>query len=61
MLVEPVLSGGLAQTLARETGIELVPIHAIGSVTGDELDKHGDYFGLMRDNLASLRLALECS
>ncbi len=61
VLVEPVLSGGPAQTLARETGIELVPIHAIGSVTEDELDAHGDYFGLMRDNLASLRLALECS
>ena len=61
VLVEPVLSGGLAQTLARETGIELIPIHAIGSVTEDELDAHGDYFGLMRDNLTSLRLALECS
>ena len=55
------LSDRLAQTIARETGIQLTAIHAIGSVTEDELDMHADYFGLMRDNLASLRLALECS
>ena len=61
VLVEPVLSDRLAQTIARETGIELTAIHAVGSVTEDELDMHGGYFGLMRDNLASLRLALECS
>ena len=61
LLVEPVRSDRLPQTIARETGIALVPIHAIGSVTEDELDTHGDYFGLMRDNLTSLRLALECS
>ncbi len=60
VLVEPVLSDRLAQTIARETGIELLPIHAIGSVTENELEAHGDYFGLMRDNLASLRTALEC-
>ena len=60
VLVEPVLSDRLAQTIARETGIELLAIHAIGSVTDNELEAHGDYFGLMRDNLASLRTALEC-
>ena len=55
VLVEPVLSDRLAQTIARETGIELLSIHAIGSVTKNELEAHGDYFGLMRDNLANLR------
>ena len=60
VLVEPVLSDRLAQTIARETGIELLAVHAIGSVTDNELEVHGDYFGLMRDNLASLRTALEC-
>jgi len=60
VLVEPVLSDRLAQTVARETGIELRAIHAIESVTANELEAHGDYFGLMRDNLAALRLALEC-
>ena len=60
VLVEPVLSDRLAQTVARETGIELRAIHAIESVTENELQAHGDYFGLMRDNLAALRIALEC-
>ncbi len=60
VLVEPVLSDRLAQTVARETGIELLTIHAIESVTPNELEAHGDYFGLMRDNLANLRIALEC-
>ena len=61
VLVEPVLAGTLEETVQRETGIELIPIHAIESVTQDELDAHDDYFGLMRDNLASLKLALECA
>lgn len=60
VMVEPVLSDRLAQTVARETGIELLSIHAIESVTENELEAHGDYFGLMRDNLANLRIALEC-
>ena len=61
VLVEPVLAGGLEETIQRETGIQLIPFHAIGSVTSDELEAHGDYFGLMRDNLAALKLALECA
>lgn len=61
VMVEPVLSEGLAQTVARENDVELIPIHAIGSVTEAELEEFGDYFGLMRNNLASLGKALECS
>ena len=61
VLVEPVLSQTLVETVARETGTELLPITPIESVTPEELEAHGDYLGLMRNNLASLRLALECS
>ena len=61
VLVEPVLAGTLEETIQRETGIELIPIHAIESVTLAELEAHDDYFGLMRDNLASLKLSLECA
>ena len=61
VLVEPIVGDRLAQTVRRETGVELAPIHAIESVTQSEFDEHGDYMGLMRDNLASLRLALECA
>ena len=61
VMVEPVLSDQLTQALAREHDIELIAIHAIESVTQAELDAHNDYFGLMRDNLANLVLALDCA
>ena len=61
VLLEPVLSGANEKALADETGAGIYQIHAIESVTQTELDEHGDYFGLMRDNLNSLRIAMECS
>lgn len=61
VLVEPVLSGSHEQTLARETGAGIYPIHPMDGITQAELDEHGDYFGMMRDNLNSLRAAMECS
>ena len=61
VMVEPVLSDQLTRALAREHDIELIAIHAIESVTQAELDAHDDYFGLMRDNLANLALALDCA
>ena len=61
VLVEPVLSGANEQVLADETGAGIYMIHPMDGVTQDELDEHGDYFGLMRDNLNSLRAAMECS
>ena len=61
VLVEPVLSGSNEQVLADETGAGIYMIHPMDGVTQDELDEHGDYFGLMRDNLNSLRAAMECS
>ena len=61
VLVEPVLSGSNEQVLADETGAGIYKIHPMDGVTLDELDEHGDYFGLMRDNLNSLRAAMGCS
>ncbi|WP_419936922.1 metal ABC transporter solute-binding protein, Zn/Mn family [Candidatus Palauibacter sp.] len=61
VLLEPVLSGANEKALADETGAGIYQIHAIESVTQTELDEHGDYLGLMRDNLNSLRIAMECS
>ena len=61
VLVEPALSGANESALAQEAGIGQLPIHAIGSVTPGELERHGDYIGLMRDTLASLRVAMECA
>jgi zinc transport system substrate-binding protein len=61
VLVEPTLSSRLAQTVAAESGLELLPIHQLESATSEELAEHGDYLGLMRANLASLQVALECA
>ena len=60
ILVEPALGTRLADAVRRETGVELLPIHQIESVTPAELSEHGDYLGLMEDNLRSLSTALEC-
>ena len=61
VLIEPVLSGSNEQVLASETGAGIYEIHPMDGVTLDELAEHGDYFGLMRDNLNSLRAAMDCS
>ena len=61
VLVEPVLSGSNEQVLADETGAGIYMIHPMDGVTQAELDEFGDYFGLMRDNLNSLRAAMDCS
>ena len=61
VLVEPVLSGSNEQVLADETGAGIYMIHPMDGVTQAELDEFGDYFGLMRDNLNSLRAAMGCS
>ena len=61
VLVEPVLSGSHEEVLAGETGAGIYMIHPMDGVTQDELDEFGDYFGMMRDNLNSLRAAMQCS
>jgi zinc transport system substrate-binding protein len=61
VLAEPALPLRLAETVAAESGLAILPIHQMESVTRDELAAHGDYLGLMRANLASLVTALECT
>ena len=61
VLVEPVLSGSNERVLADETGAGIYQIHPMDGITLDELAEFGDYFGLMRDNLNSLRAAMDCS
>ena len=61
VLVEPSLSSRIAETLAAETSLELLPIHQLGSVTLSELADSNDYLGLMRANIDSLTTALGCA
>lgn len=61
ILVEFGTNRRLAETTAQETGAALLVAHPMGSVVEAELSGVGDYMALMLNNLASLRVALECS
>ncbi|MBM3934143.1 MAG: hypothetical protein FJ319_07560 [SAR202 cluster bacterium] len=61
VLVEPILSQRLAQTVAKEVNATLLPLHPIESVTLDESRSGETYFTLMDKNLTSLKQALGCS
>lgn len=58
---EPLVSSKLAETVAREAGVETAVLNPLEGLTDDELDDGADYFSIMRDNLASLRSALGCT
>jgi zinc transport system substrate-binding protein len=57
---ETLVSPKLAQTVARETGAETAVLDPIEGLTKEETDRVGDYFSVMRANLAALRKALGC-
>ena len=55
------LPADLAQTVADETGAATATLFTIESPARDELKAGADYASFMRDNLATLRAALECA
>ena len=57
---EPLVSPKLADTVAREAGVTTAELDPLEGLTRAELDAGTDYFGVMRQNLAALRKALEC-
>jgi len=50
----------LTQTIANETGAQVLVLNPIEGLTDGELSQGKDYFSEMRVNLKNLRLALEC-
>lgn len=56
-LVEP----DVAETLAREAGVDTAVLNPIEGLSEDEQDAGDDYASVMRDNLAAIRAALDCS
>lgn len=58
---EKLVSPRLAQTVAREAEAKTAVLDPLEGLTEDELEEGADYFSVMRDNLASLREALECT
>lgn len=57
---EPLVSPRLAETVAREAGVETAVLNPIEGLTEDELEAGEDYFSVMRSNLSALRTALGC-
>src|SRR5262245_12764338 len=55
IFVEPLVSAGLAETVAREASARTAVLDPIEGLTKNEADRGDDYFTLMRRNLATLR------
>ena len=58
---EPLVSPRLAETVAREAGVQTATLNPIEALTPEEEERGADYFDLMRENLAALRDALGCT
>ncbi len=60
VMQEPIINFELADTVARETGADILQLHPLGYITVEDIDAGDDYFTIMRSNLDSLRVALGC-
>jgi len=61
ILQEPIVSDRLAETVAAETGAELLQLHSLEVRTSSEASAGKDYFAIMEANAESLHTALRCS
>jgi zinc transport system substrate-binding protein len=57
---ETLVSPRLADTVARETGVDTAVLDPIEGLTSAETKRGEDYFSAMRRNLSALRAALGC-
>ncbi len=60
IFVEPLVSDGLAQTVAREAGVAVAILDPVEGLSDERLATGEDYLSVMRSNLAALRRALGC-
>lgn len=60
VFTEPLVSGRLAETVARESGVEVAILDPIEGLTEEQLAAGEDYLSIMRRNLTTLREALGC-
>jgi zinc transport system substrate-binding protein len=61
VFTEPLVSPRLAETIAREANVQTAELDPLEGLTKEALDGGGDYFSVMRENLARLREALGCT
>ena len=60
VFAEPLVSDGLAQTVAREADVEVATLDPIEGLSEERLAAGEDYLSVMRSNLTALRQALGC-
>lgn len=60
VFAEPLVSGRLAETVAREAGVDVAVLDPIEGLSQARLDAGEDYLSVMRANLLTLREALGC-
>jgi len=60
VFAEPLVSDGLAQTVAREADVEVATLDPIEGLSDERVAAGEDYLSVMRSNLTALRKALAC-
>jgi len=60
VFAEPLVSDGLAETVAREAGVAVAVLDPVEGLSQERLDAGANYLSVMRENLAALRKALAC-
>jgi zinc transport system substrate-binding protein len=58
---ESLVSPKLSQTIATEVGAETLVLNPLEGLTDEEISQSKDYFSEMRNNLANLKIALQCT
>ena len=57
---EELISPRVAQTLAAEAGVELLPLNGAHNVSKDALARGDTFLAIMQRNLESLKKGLQC-
>jgi len=60
VFTEPLVSGRLAETVAREAGVDVATLDPIEGLSEERVEAGEDYLTVMQENLDVLRDALGC-
>jgi zinc transport system substrate-binding protein len=60
VMSETMSTRGLPETIAAEIDVEVLKLHPLESLTPNQASEGDTYLDIMRENLTSLRTALEC-
>ena len=60
VMTETMSTRGLPETIAAEIEVEVLTLHPLESLTPNQSSEGETYLDIMRENLTSLRTALEC-